>query len=85
LAQAELRELLPAQAQGIEAEIETVEAQDVAQAILQAAERHAADLVVIGRHGRGRLAAALIGSNARSVAGRCPRPVLLVPEDLEGT
>ena len=46
----------------------------------QAAERHDADLIVLGRHGRSGLAAALIGSSARAVAQRCPRPVLLVPE-----
>lgn len=80
LAQAELRKLVPAQAQGIEVEVEAVEAHDVTQAILQAAERHGADLVVLGRHGRSHVAAALIGSSARAVAQRCARPVLLVPE-----
>ena len=80
LAQAELRKLVPEPAQGIEVEVEAVEAHDVTQAILQAAERHAADLVVLGRHGRSQLAAALIGSSSRAVSQRCARPVLLVPE-----
>ncbi len=82
LALAELRQLLPAQGRAlkVEVEVEAVEATDVTQAILQAAERHDADLVVLARRGRGVLAAALIGSCARAVAGRCPRPVLLVPD-----
>jgi nucleotide-binding universal stress UspA family protein len=80
LAQAELRKLIPAETQSQEIEVEVAEAHDVTQAILQAAERHDADLVVLGRRGRSGLAAVLLGSSARAVARRCPRPVLLVPE-----
>lgn len=83
LAQAELRSLIPAPVQNAEIEAEVVEANEVTEAILQAAERHGSDLVVLGRSGRGGPAAALIGSSARAVARRSPRPVVLVPDALE--
>ncbi len=79
LALAELRSLLPSLEKAQEVEVEVVEAGTPEQGILQAAERHGADLVILGRHGQGRLAAALIGSVARAVVRHCPRPVLLVP------
>ena len=59
---------------------EVAEAIDVQHGVLQAAERHAADVVVLGRRGRGGVIASLMGSSARAVAGRSPRPVLVVPE-----
>jgi len=64
-----------------EALVEVVESNDVAQAILEAAERHEVDLVCLGTHHKGRVASALIGSVARTVSRRSTRPVLLVPED----
>ncbi len=84
LAQAELRRLLPGPEGGREVEVEAVEAADVPAAILQAAERHDADLLVLGRSGQGLLATAFIGSCARAVARNSPRPVLLVPTDERG-
>ncbi len=84
LAQAELRKLLPAQTSATEVEVEVVEGDDVSLAILQAAERDGVDLVILGRHGRGQIAGALMGSVARAVAGRSPRPVLLVPDQPAG-
>jgi nucleotide-binding universal stress UspA family protein len=83
LARAELHKLVEDPGQGIEVEVEAVESHDVTQAILQAAERHDADLVVLGRHGRTGLVAALMGSSVRGVAQRCPRPVLIVPDARE--
>lgn len=79
LAQAELRKLVPAAEGGHEVEVEAIESADVPEAILQAAERYDVDLIVLGRHGQSRLAAALVGSTARATASRSPRPVLLVP------
>jgi nucleotide-binding universal stress UspA family protein len=79
LAEAELKKLA-AQIEGkLETVVEAVESEDPAQAILEAAERHGVDLLCLGTHGRGRLATALLGSVAREVARRSPRPVLLVP------
>jgi nucleotide-binding universal stress UspA family protein len=80
LAEAELQKLLPAGGPALEVELEALESDDAARAILQVAERHGVDLVILGRHGRGPLAAALMGSVARTVSQRSPRPVLLVPE-----
>jgi nucleotide-binding universal stress UspA family protein len=53
---------------------------DPATEIVRAAERTDADLILIGRHGAGRLADALLGSTARRVLRETARPVLLVPE-----
>jgi len=47
--------------------------------ILQRAQDHEADLVVLGTHGHGALARALIGSVSSIVARRVGCPVLLVP------
>jgi len=80
LAQAELRKLLPGEGKAMEVEVEALESEDVPLAILQVAERHGVDLLVLGRHGRGPVAKALVGSVARAVSQRSPRPVLLVPE-----
>lgn len=80
LAEAELEKLARASGErSLETEVEVVEASDVPRAILEAAERHEVDLVCLGTHHHGRVASALIGSVARSVARRSARPVLLVP------
>jgi nucleotide-binding universal stress UspA family protein len=47
-------------------------------AIVEAARRHAADLVVVGTHGRTGLARAMLGSVAERVAARAACPVLIV-------
>ena len=51
--------------------------------ILQEVENHDYDLVVMGAHGHGVLADALMGSVSRRVVRRCKKPVLVVrlPED----
>jgi universal stress protein A len=46
--------------------------------IVAAAKRHDSDLIVIGTHGRGALAHALIGSVAERVVRKAPCPVLTV-------
>ncbi|MGC8967394.1 MAG: universal stress protein [Thermus sp.] len=48
-----------------------------AEVILQEAAKH--DLLVLGTHGRTGLDRLLLGSVAREVARRSPKPVLLVP------
>lgn len=58
---------------------------DAAALVEQAAADVGADLVVVGTHGRGGLAAALMGSVARELCHTSRRPVLVVPppEDAE--
>lgn len=50
-----------------------------AEVLLQTAERHDVDLIVVGTRGRGALAQLLLGSVSRSVAARSNRPVAIVP------
>lgn len=53
-----------------------------ARAILDAAEREDADLLVMGTHGHGAVRRALLGSVATAVARDATRPVLMVPPAL---
>ena len=46
--------------------------------ILKLAERPAIDLIVMGSHGRGIFADAVMGSTSRRVLRRCKKPVLIV-------
>ena len=50
----------------------------VAEAILAVLETRKNDLVVMGTHGRGRLASALLGSQSQKVVHLAPCPVLLM-------
>jgi nucleotide-binding universal stress UspA family protein len=56
-----------------------VEAGDPATALLEAAERIDADVLVLGTHSEGGPAELLLGSVARTVADRVRRPTLVVP------
>ncbi len=47
--------------------------------ILEAAAAHAADLIVVGRRGRGQLAGLILGSVSQKLAGVSPCPVVIVP------
>ena len=67
-----------AQAAGIRLEARLVEESHVVQGILAAADDVAADLVVVGSHGRSGLKRLLAGSVATQVAGLSSRPVLVV-------
>ena len=77
--EAALRALVPAEAEarGIDTRIEIVEGRP-ADAICTAAERLGADLVCVATQGRTGLARLLLGSVARELVDRCPRPLLLV-------
>jgi nucleotide-binding universal stress UspA family protein len=82
LAESELGKLAQTKAQRpCETLVEVLESSDVPATILEAAERHEVDLICLGTHHYGRVASALIGSVARTVARRSTRPVLLVPSE----
>jgi len=49
--------------------------------ILQLADRHDADLIVLGSHGKGALNYAFLGSVAEKVLRKSQRPILIVPLD----
>jgi nucleotide-binding universal stress UspA family protein len=51
---------------------------NAAESIVAAAEAEAADLVIVGSHGRGRLGRLLLGSVSEEVTRRAPCPVLVV-------
>jgi universal stress protein A len=54
---------------------------DIADAIVRAAKERLCNLIVIGTHGRGRLASAVIGSVAQSVIHKAACPVMCVVHD----
>jgi nucleotide-binding universal stress UspA family protein len=72
--------LIPAEADalGITTHVSVVDGGKAGEAILQAAERLAADAISIGSHGRGGVARAVMGSVADDVVRRARRPVLVV-------
>jgi len=55
-----------------------VEKGNPVEIILQVAEEKSCDLIVMGTHGRGTLADAMLGSTARRVVRRSTTPVLVV-------
>ncbi len=52
---------------------------DPAETIIDTARRENADMLVVGRRGRGRLSAMLLGSVSQKLASLAPCPVLVVP------
>lgn len=60
--------------------VDLVEAIDPRAAILEAAERHHADVLVLPTHARTGVRRALLGSVAEHVLRRSPRPVLLLTD-----
>jgi len=53
--------------------------QDVAKLLADVADDVGADLIVVGTHGRGGVAAAIVGSVARRLCHTSHQPVLVVP------
>lgn len=52
-----------------------------ADVLLDEADRHDCELIVIGSRGRGALTKLLLGSVSRSVAARSHRPVVIIPHE----
>ncbi|MCD6525612.1 MAG: universal stress protein [Desulfuromonas sp.] len=50
-----------------------------ASQILEEADRIDADMIIIGSHGKGRVSHAFLGSLAKRLLRKSPRPVLVVP------
>jgi nucleotide-binding universal stress UspA family protein len=75
-----------AAAAGLQAEPDTclgIGVADIARALVDVAERHDADLIVVGRGGIGRLRAAVLGSVSDAVVRDGRLPVLVVPASPE--
>jgi nucleotide-binding universal stress UspA family protein len=83
--EATLRALVPedAERQGISTHVTVVDGGRAGEAVVQAAERLHVDAIVLGSHGRGGVARALVGSVAESVMRTARRPVLVVPAPVE--
>jgi nucleotide-binding universal stress UspA family protein len=52
---------------------------DVAQSLIDIAARSSADMIVLGRRGRGQLAGLLLGSVSQKLVSLAPCPVIVVP------
>jgi nucleotide-binding universal stress UspA family protein len=78
---ATLRALIPAEAEtrAIATEIDVVEGDPVASAIVEAGDRFAAEVICLGSHGRSGVRALVAGSVAQRVIANAHRPLLLVP------
>jgi nucleotide-binding universal stress UspA family protein len=76
-----LRALIPADANrlGITTHVTVIDGGRAGVALVQAAERLWADVVVVGTHGRGGATRALLGSVSDEVVRRAGRPVFVVP------
>ncbi|EYC52123.1 universal stress protein UspA [Hylemonella gracilis str. Niagara R] len=82
-AETEAREVVTAAqaalaAAGVEARTEVVQAHAIWRGIIDAAQAHGADLIVMGSHGRRGLEKLVLGSVAQRVLTHSPLPVLIV-------
>lgn len=69
---------------GVQAEGVLLFGDDVARAILNAAEAHHVTLIAIGASGKGRMARLLAGDVPLQIARQADRPVLIFPPDWSG-
>ncbi len=58
---------------------------DIARAILNAAEAHSCSLILVGASGKGRMARLLAGDIPQQVVRQADRPVMIFPPDWSGT
>ncbi len=76
--QLELRVPAPERDGAHKVELSVLKGDDVAAVITQAAERHCADLVCLGTHGRTGVSRMVLGSVAQQVMARSDRPAVTV-------
>jgi nucleotide-binding universal stress UspA family protein len=62
-------------------EVRTISNGDVADTLLDSAERFGADVIALGSHGRSELGGLLLGTVGQRIAARTDRPVMLVRGD----
>ncbi len=67
-----------ARAAGVPYEGHYTQAQDIGQAIIEAAEHHHCDMIVMVTHGRSLLGQLLFGSNTKHVLAHSPVPLLVL-------
>jgi nucleotide-binding universal stress UspA family protein len=79
-AEEHLRSLIPLRAviNGKSGEVLVLESSNVADAVVQAANRLGADVICLGTHGRSGVSRAVLGSVAQAVVSKAEQPVLLV-------
>jgi nucleotide-binding universal stress UspA family protein len=56
---------------------------EVAQTIIDIAQEKAADVIVVGRRGAGRIAGLLLGSVSQKLVSLAPLPVIVIPQPTE--
>ena len=70
----------PGRTAGVSIDCQLLEAESVAQGILDSARR-GVDLIVLGAHGRGDLADRLLGATTYRVSHSASTPVVIIPVD----
>jgi len=70
---------------GINAEGVLLFGDDIARAIINAADAHTASLIIVGASGKGRMARLLAGDVPQQVVRQSDRPVVIFPPDWSGT
>ena len=70
---------------GISVESELLFGDDIAKAVVNAAQAHKATMIILGASGKGRMARLLAGDVPQQVIRAADRPVLVFPADWSGT
>ncbi len=69
---------------GISAEGVLLFGDDIARAVINAAEAHTASLIIVGASGKGRMARLLAGDVPQQIVRQADRPVVIFPPDWSG-
>jgi nucleotide-binding universal stress UspA family protein len=71
----------PLTTRGIDTRSEVIEAESVAEGLLEVADRERAALVIVGAKGRGGVAGRVLGGVTYRITHRAHQPVVVVPPD----